>query len=218
MPSQSTSIVQSERTLELARSFLEEVRRELERAAAAGADLAPRLRTVHERAGHATPEYRTLVIPIPAGAEGASPEILSELIARYARQKRPQRLMLAVTALQADAASVLIAEARDGHGTRAYQMRRFRVDAGTLHWEEDPVAAAWLDPGEEEMILDAAFGGVCSGRGPGPGGPGPRCFSGCSGRSRASSGAGPCTGTWTCRARRATRPPGRPAPGTAPGA
>ncbi len=50
----------------------------------------------------------------------------------------------------------LVAEARDAAGTRLFWMQPYRVDGGRVAWE-DPVGHGWRDPGEEEMILDAAF-------------------------------------------------------------
>lgn len=154
------SIGQHERTLEVAQAFVSEVRRDLERAAADGTDIPPRLRTVHSRAGHSTPEYRTLAIPIPPGATGASPEILSGLIAKYAAAKPPCCLVLVLDCTLAgedgQPRPVLIAEAHDLWGTRLFLMQPFRVDGGVVRWEE-PVAGGWQDPGEEEMILDGAF-------------------------------------------------------------
>ncbi len=156
----TSTIGRRERTLELARAFLHEVRRDLERAVAAGSDLPPRIRSVHERAGHATPEYRTLAVPIPSGGGGASPEVLSGVIARYAAAKVPLGLLLALDALTESAGgiqhSVLICEARDRTGTRLFFVQPFRVEAGLVSWN-DPVEGGWRDPGEEEMILDASF-------------------------------------------------------------
>lgn len=153
-------VARRERTLEQAHNFLMEVRRDLEKAASAGADLPPRIRSVHERVGHATPEYRTFAVPMPAGAAGASPEALSEVIARYAASKPPICLMLALDALTEMEGgvrrSVLIAEARDRDGTRLFMLQHFRVEDGRIRWE-DPDGGEWRDPGEEEMILDASF-------------------------------------------------------------
>lgn len=144
----------------MAHAFVEEVRRDLERAAADGSDLPPRLRTVHSRPGHSTPEYRTLAIPLPAGANGASPEILSELIARYAAAKPPCTLVLVLDCVLADAEGrpqpVLIAEAHDCWGTRLFLMQPFVVENEKIRWGE-PAESGWKDPGEEEMILDASF-------------------------------------------------------------
>ena len=150
-----------ERTLRLAHHFLEETRADLQRAAAEGSDIPPRIRTVHERPGHASPEYRTLAVPIPEGAEGASPAVLSRSIASYAKQRRPQCILLTLdamgTAADGSAQPLLIAEARDSSGTRMYLLQPFRIQDGRLTWDE-PMNGGWQDPGEEEMILDAAFG------------------------------------------------------------
>lgn len=149
-----------ERTLEMAQAFLEEVRREIERALPAGMDLPPRVRSVHERVGHATPEYRTLAVPVPAGAAGASPEVLSGIIARYAASKSPICLLFALDAETRDDTgarrSVLIAEARDESGTRLFFVQPFEMVAGRVRWGE-PEEGGWRDPGSEEMILDASF-------------------------------------------------------------
>ena len=76
---------QIERTLGMATRFLDEVRADIGRAALEGADIPPRLRSVHEKPGHATPEFRTVAIPVPDGLGGVPPEILSGTIARYAQ-------------------------------------------------------------------------------------------------------------------------------------
>ncbi|HEV2148705.1 MAG TPA: hypothetical protein VGR37_14975, partial [Longimicrobiaceae bacterium] len=153
------SIARLERTLGTATRFLEEMREEIDRAAPEGETVPPRLRCVHERPGHATPEYRTLAIPVPEGLAGSSPEILSGAIARFAAEKAPAVLLLALD-LTIDTGSgpgpVLVAEARDLAGTRLFWMQPYRVDGGTVAWDE-PLEAGWRDPGEEEMILDAAF-------------------------------------------------------------
>lgn len=155
------TVAPRERTLRLAHDFLEETRRDLEKALSEGADLPPRIRIVHERAGHATPEYRTLAVPIPEGAEGGSPEVLSTSIARFAAPKQPHCLLLTLDVLGTDArgrpASILIAEARDRLGTRLFFVQPFRVDRQRITWDE-PADGGWRDPGQEEMILDAAFG------------------------------------------------------------
>jgi hypothetical protein len=156
-------MVQPQRVLEWAHGFLAEVRRDLEKAAGEGADLPPRLRVVNLRPGQAAPELRTLGIPLPPGGEGKSPEILSSLIARYAAEKPAACLLLALDVLSADEDGsqrpLLIAEARDRGGTRFFLMQPFRVQSGRVTWEE-PLGGGWQDPGREEMILDAAFGGV----------------------------------------------------------
>ena len=154
-----SKIARLERTLGAATRFLEEVRAEIERSAPEGADMPPRLRCVHERPGHATPEYRTVGISVPEGLAGASPEVLSGLIVRYAAEKSPTALVLALD-LVLDSGNgpepVLVSEARDGAGTRLFWMQAYRVDGGSVVWEE-PAEGGWRDPGEEEMILDAAF-------------------------------------------------------------
>jgi hypothetical protein len=151
---------QLERTLGMATRFLDEVRGDIGRAALEGADIPPRLRSVHEKPGHATPEFRTVAIPVPDGLGGVPPEILSGTIARYAQTKKPDCLLLAMEAeMDADGEgnrSVLIAEARDRNGTRMYWMQPYRPDGSRVDWEE-PLAGGWADPGEAEMILDAAF-------------------------------------------------------------
>lgn len=153
-------IQQLERTLGMATRFLEEVRGDIGRAALEGADIPPRLRSVHEKPGHATPEFRTVAIPIPDGVGGAPPEILSGTIARYAEVKKPDCLLLAMEAeLDTDGAGsrpVLIAEARDRTGTRMYWMQPYSPAGTHVDWAE-PLAGGWSDPGEAEMILDAAF-------------------------------------------------------------
>jgi hypothetical protein len=151
---------QIERTLGMATRFLDEVRGDIGRAALEGADIPPRLRSVHEKPGHATPEFRTVAIPVPDGMGGVPPEILSGTIARYAHTKKPDCLLLAMEAqMDEDGAgnrSVLIAEARDRTGTRMYWMQPYRPAGSRVDWEE-PLAGGWADPGEAEMILDAAF-------------------------------------------------------------
>lgn len=148
-----------ERTQALAERFLEEVRHDFERTRLAGSDILPRLRCVHERVGHATPEFRTLVIPPPPGG-AVSPDVLSASIAYYAAQRTPDRLLLALDALHdpgdGEARPVLIAEARDQAGTRLFLMQPYRPGPRKLVWEE-PLTGGWVDPADEEMILDAAF-------------------------------------------------------------
>ncbi|HEX5726310.1 MAG TPA: hypothetical protein VFX98_12635 [Longimicrobiaceae bacterium] len=147
--------MQVERTLSMATRFLEEIRSDIGRTALDGMDTPPRLRAIHERQGHATPEFRTLAIPMPDGAAGASPEILSGAIARYAASKQPDCLILAFEA-EMEAGPVLIAEARDRAGTRLFWMQPYTVQATHVEWGE-PLHDGWQDPGGEEMILDAAF-------------------------------------------------------------
>lgn len=153
------SIAAQERTLRLAHDFLEEARLDVERAAADQSDLLPRLRMVHERQGQASPELRTLVVPIPPGGEGASPTVLSGQIARFAASKHPHCLLLTLEVLLSGdegARPVLIAEARDRVGTRLFLAQPYEIDDGRIRWLE-PIEGGWRDPGEDEMILDAAF-------------------------------------------------------------
>lgn len=155
---------QQQRTVQLAAAFLEEVRRDVEQAVMGGRDFAPRLRSVHERSGHATPEYRTMAIPVPAEAvaSGHSPELLSRTIAHFAEEKHPVCLFLAVDVLMDTAAgppqSALILEARDAAGTRRYLVQTYEVESRRVRWATLRTAE-WLDAGDQEMILDAAFGG-----------------------------------------------------------
>lgn len=151
---------QIERTLGMATRFLDEVRGDIGRAALEGADIPPRLRSVHEKPGHATPEFRTVAIPVPDGLGSVPPEILSGTIARYAQTRKPDCLMLAMEAeMDADgkgSRTVLIAEARDRTGTRMYWMQPYSPLGTRVDWDE-PLTGGWCDPGEAEMILDAAF-------------------------------------------------------------
>jgi hypothetical protein len=147
--------MQMERTLSIATRFLEEVRADIGYAALDGMNVPPRLRSVHERQGHATPEFRTLAIPVPDGAAGASPEILSGAIEHYAAAKHPDCLLLAFEA-EMDGRPVLIAEARDRAGTRLYWVQPYSAAGTHVEWSE-PLHGGWQDPGDEEMILDAAF-------------------------------------------------------------
>jgi hypothetical protein len=159
VPARSGSL-DSERTQAYADGFLQEMRSAIEQAARAGLDSPPRLKSVHERPGHATPEFRTLVIPAPPGMRAMSPQALSATIAHFAAQRSPERLILAVDAVQDDGAGgnhpVLIAEARDVAGTRLFWVQGYRVERGSVRWDE-PKNGGWCDPGVEEMILDAAF-------------------------------------------------------------
>jgi hypothetical protein len=150
-------MIHMERTLGFATRFLDEVRDDIGQAALGGTDTPPRIRSVHEAPGHATPEFRTLNIPMPDGIGGASPEILSGAIARFAADKKPDRLLLALEA-QMEGASVLIAEARDRAGTRMFWVQPFAVHGTRVLWSE-PLDGGWRDPGDEEMILDASFKG-----------------------------------------------------------
>ncbi len=148
-------MLQMERTLGFATRFLDEVRHDIGRAAPLGATTPPRIRSVHETPGHATPEFRTLNIPVPEALGGASPEVLSGAIARYAAQKKPLRILLAFEA-EMDGSPVLVAEASDVLGTRLFWMQPFRVEGRRVAWQE-PLHGGWRDPGDEEMILDASF-------------------------------------------------------------
>ncbi|MGH7459349.1 MAG: hypothetical protein ACREKN_09785 [Longimicrobiaceae bacterium] len=149
----------SERTLGLAERFLDEVKLDVERDASEGMDTPPRLRVVHERPGHATPEYRTMTLPLPNGGE-PFPEFLSGTIARYAREKLPDRLILALEVVQPDesgaARPVIIAEARDRRGTRLFLLQPYRVAGSQVEWGK-PAGDGWRDPGAEDLILDQAF-------------------------------------------------------------
>lgn len=156
-----TGLARRERTLEWAHAFLEEVRQEISAAARAGNDVPPRLRSVHERPGHATPEYRTLAIPVPDDARGASPEVLSGIIARFARAKPATCMILVLDAVMqgadGDPRAVLIAEVRDHSGARYFMLQPYaRAETGAVRWDE-PIDGGWREPGDEEMILDAAF-------------------------------------------------------------
>lgn len=154
------SNIQPERTLEIAAAFLEDTRRDLERATVHGCDMLPRLRTVHLRDGHATPEFRTLAIPNVPGTAGASPEILGALIARFALIHPPCVMALAFDCVSKSMSGaigpVLIAEVRDIGGTRAFWVQPFTVVQEKIVWGE-AVGGGWQDPGEEELILDKAF-------------------------------------------------------------
>jgi len=156
----SQSRAAQERTLRFAHEFLREMRVDMARAISDGSDLPPRLRTVNDRPGHASPEFRTLAVPIPAGGGGASPTVLSRSIARFAETKQPSCLLLALEVVGADGNGepqpLLVAEARDRKGTRLFLMQPFEVVEGAIRWHE-PLEGGWRDPGDEEMILDAAF-------------------------------------------------------------
>jgi hypothetical protein len=150
---------QAEWVLRQATRFLEDSRREVERAALHGSDFPPRLRTVHERPNHSTPEYRNLAIRVPDHLGGASPDALSELIAHYAGKRPPSCLLLALEVEQTgdgENRSLFIAEVRDRQGTRMFWMQPFDREGTAVKWG-DSEEGGWRDPGEEEMILDAAF-------------------------------------------------------------
>ncbi len=133
---------------------------DLARAAVSGSDIPPRIRVVHDRAGHASPEFRTLAVPLPPGGSGASPTILSGSIAAYARRNPPSCLILVLDVVSAgengDGQSLLIGEARDRSGTRLFLVQPFGVVGGRVIWRE-ALQGGWRDPGDEEMIIDAAF-------------------------------------------------------------
>jgi hypothetical protein len=149
-----------ERILRMAHEFVREARVDLARAVREDSDLPPRIRIVHDRPGHTSPEYRTLAVPIPAGAGGASPSVLSGAIARYVRRNPPSCLMLVLDVIAPDERGgqqpLLIAEARDTLGNRLFIVQPFRVTDGRITWDE-PLEGGWRDPGPEEMIIDAAF-------------------------------------------------------------
>lgn len=147
-----------ERVLSFATRFLEEVRDDIAHNRMDGLDTPPRIRSVHERAGHATPEFRTLNIPVPDGYGGLSPDVLSVAIAHFAGTRKPDCLLLAFEAETGDG-PVLIAEARCRFGTRFFWMQPFSSATTHVEWGE-PIDGGWRDPGDEEMILDAAFGGA----------------------------------------------------------
>lgn len=159
MPVSRGTMGQIERTLHHASRFVDELRSDIERAVAQGADTLPRVRSVHEQAGHASPEFRTFSIPVPETAGGASPTVLSSAIARYSRTRPAQCLLLGLD-LEADSPaggrSVLIAEARDQAGTRLFWMQPYARDGERVVWGE-PDEGGWRDPGDDELILDAAF-------------------------------------------------------------
>lgn len=150
-----STFLQLERTLHHATRFVEEMRSDLARAAREGADLPPRIRSVHETPGHTTPEFRTLNIPIPSGMGELPIDILSGAIARYAECKRPDRLLLAMEA-EMNGRPVLIAEARDRASSRLYWVQPFSRAHGEIEWEP-PLDGGWRDPEDQEMILDASF-------------------------------------------------------------
>lgn len=147
-----------ERVLTFAARFLDEVRDDIHRGKMDGSDTPPRIRSVHERPGHATPEFRTLTIPIPDGYGGLGPDVLSGAIARFAGSKKPDCLLLAFEA-ENDDGPLLVAEARCRYGTRLFWLQPYTFEGGHLGWGE-PVSGGWQDPEDEEMILDAAFTGA----------------------------------------------------------
>jgi len=145
-----------ERVLGFAARFLEEVRDDIARGKMDGSDTPPRIRCVHERPGHASPEFRTLSIPVPEGFGGMSPEVMAGSIAKFAAGKKPDCLLLAFEAETEDLGPVLIAEARCRYGTRMFWVQPYSMLATHVEWG-DPVDGGWRDPGDEEMILDEAF-------------------------------------------------------------
>jgi hypothetical protein len=150
---------QLEWVLRQATRFLDDIRREIEKTSAHHSDFPPRLRMVHERPNHATPDYRNLAIHVPAHLGGASPEALSELIAQHAGRRPPTCLLLGLEAEQEAGEvprSLLIAEVRDRAGTRLFWMQPFSRRDTEVIWEE-ALEGGWRDPGAQEMILDAAF-------------------------------------------------------------
>ena len=148
------------RILRLATEFAEEMRADLAKAVADGTDLPPRIRSVHDRPGHASPEYRTLAVPIPSYAEGASPTVLSSAIARYAARRPPTCLLLTLdvvgTSDDGGPQPLFIVEARDGSGNRLFLAQPFGIVDQRIEWL-DPIEGGWRDPGDDEMIIDAAF-------------------------------------------------------------
>ncbi|MDR0787465.1 MAG: hypothetical protein LBG44_06320 [Gemmatimonadota bacterium] len=149
-----------ERTLRFADELFQEFRLELGRAVAAGSDLPPRVRVVHDRPGHMSPEFRTLAIPAAATEGGASPTVLSGAIASYARRNPPSCLMLVldiVATENSEPRALLVGEARDRAGTRLFIVQPFSVKDRRVVWG-DPLDGGWRDPGEDEMIIDEAFG------------------------------------------------------------
>jgi hypothetical protein len=160
MNQQATHPMGLERTLSQATRFLDEVRRDVERAVAAGSDTPPRLRSVHRKQGQTSPVYRTLSIDVPEDQRGDFPGFLSRAIARYAREKRPDCLLLAVEAVlpreEGEPGPVIITEARDTSGSRLFWLQPYRVEGRRVEWDE-PQNGGWQDPGKEELILDAAF-------------------------------------------------------------
>jgi hypothetical protein len=52
--------------------------------------------------------------------------------------------------------AIFIAEARDRAGTRLFLAQPFDVAEGRIHWHP-PIDGGWRDPGDDEMIIDAAF-------------------------------------------------------------
>lgn len=146
----------------MATRFLDETRRDVERAIGEGADLPPRMRVADSRPGHATPEFRTFLVPLPEDAGGASPEVLAQVVSRYGRNRTASCLFLTFDVLMdrgGTTEQVLVMEARDRAGTRLFWMQPFHVRGRTVHWGE-PEEGGWQDPGAAEMILDSAFGGA----------------------------------------------------------
>jgi hypothetical protein len=159
--------LQQERTRAHADLFLEEMRSEIVRCSMDGTGFLPRVRCINERQGHATPEFRTLLIPPGDGATLLSPDALSVTIADFARRRTPDRLVLVMDATYSadggEEASILVAEARDRVGTRLFLIQPYRGTGGSVIWQP-PRNGSWQDPGEEEMILDAAFSALAAKR------------------------------------------------------
>jgi hypothetical protein len=53
--------------------------------------------------------------------------------------------------------ALLVGEARDRAGTRLFIVQPFSVKDRRVVWG-DPLDGGWRDPGEDEMIIDEAFG------------------------------------------------------------
>lgn len=159
MPLNRGAVGHSQRTLHHASRFVDEFRYDIERAVAQGSDTLPRVRSVHEQVGHASPEFRTFSIPVPDDAGGASPTVLSSAIAHFSRTRPAQCLLLGLdleTEAPEGTRSVLIAEARDRAGTRLFWLQPYARNGERVVWGE-PEDGGWRDPGDDELILDAAF-------------------------------------------------------------
>jgi hypothetical protein len=153
--------VQQGRTLRWAQVFLDEIKCTIERACYSEQDvMLPRMRAVHERRGHATPEFRTAVIPVAGEAAGQFPELLGRTLAQYARTRPPVALLLAIGLVgigrNGQPTNLLILEAHDGKGTRRCWKQGYATGSRTVSWDA-PELEGWFEPGEDEMILDIAF-------------------------------------------------------------